>query len=150
MTISLSLSSYSNSCGSPVESYKPTIKKPIDLWLSHNPAVWALRKPTLESQLTVHSSTFTLQLTSFARLAGRPGVGADLHGCYGKLKLNSGAKSDEGSQLPEQVEAYKSEYKELSDWLGEEKAVMVSFTPPTITLEEFKTQLQQVKVSGNM
>jgi len=31
MTISLSLSSYSNSCRRPVESYKPTIKKPTDL-----------------------------------------------------------------------------------------------------------------------
>jgi len=92
----------------------------------------------------------TLQLTSFARLAGRPGVAADLHGCYGKLKLNSGAKSDEGSQLLEQVEAYKSEYNEFSNWLGEEKESRVSFMPPTITLEEFKTQLRQVKVSGNM
>jgi len=47
--------------------------------------------------------------------------------------LNSGAKSDEGSQLLEQVEAYKSEYNEFSDWLGEEKeSWFLSCHPPSL------------------
>ena len=58
-------------------------------------------------------------------------------------------KSDETLQLLEQVEAYESEYRKFSDWLGEEKAVMGSFTSPAITLEELRAQLQQVEVSGS-
>ena len=53
-------------------------------------------KPTLESNL--HSSTLSLQLTkSFARLHGWKAaeVGTDLCGRHGKLKLDSGVKSDE-------------------------------------------------------
>ena len=73
-------------------------------------------------------------------------VGADLRGRYDKLKLASGVKSDEASQLFERVEAYESEYNKFNDWLGGQKAVIGSFTPPAVTVEELRVQLQQVEV----
>ena len=73
-------------------------------------------------------------------------VGADLRGRYDKLKVASGVKSDEASQLFEKVEAYESEYNKFNDWLGGQKAVIGSFTPPAVTVEELRVQLQQVEV----
>lgn len=76
-------------------------------------------------------------------------VGADLRGRYDKLKVASGAKSDEASQLFERVEAYESEYNKFSDWLGGQKAAIGSFTPPAVTVEELRAQLEQVEVSDS-
>lgn len=76
-------------------------------------------------------------------------VGADLRGRYDKLKVASGVKSDEASQLFERVEAYESEYNKFSDWLGGQKAAIGSFTPPAVTIEELRAQLEQVEVSDS-
>ena len=111
-----------------------------------------LQSPQLTLLTNIESSVDKQVLPDWLERPGAPEaieVGADLRGRYDKLRLDSGVKSDEASQLLEQVEAYESEYRKFSDWLGEEKAVMGSFTSPAITLEELRAQLQQVEVSGS-
>jgi len=150
-----------------VESYKPTLDKLMEseesLFTSDFPTIQLCEhhvlkhKPTPESstdpaQQYIESSVDKQVLPDWLERPGAPEaieVGADLRGHYDKLRLDSGVKSDEASQLLEQVEAYESEYRKFSDWLGEDKAVMGSFTSPAITLEELRAQLQQVEVSGS-
>ena len=55
----------------------------------------------------------------------------------------------DGSQLFERVEAYESEYDKFNDWLGGQKAAIGSFTPPAVTVEELRAQLEQVEVSAS-
>ena len=139
-----------------MESYKPTLDKLTEseesLFTSDLPTIQLCELHILKHKPTPESSVDKQVLPDWLERPGAPEaieVGADLRSRYEKLKLDSRVKSDEASQLLEQVEAYESEYSKFSDWLGEEKAVMGSFTPPAITLEELKTQLRQVEVSDS-
>ena len=114
--------------------------------LQHKAASEQSVSPT---QQNMESSVDNQVLPDWLERPGAPEaveVGADLRGRYDKLKLASGVKSDEASQLFERVEAYESEYNKFSDWLGGQKVVISSFTPPAVTVEELRVQLQQVEV----
>ena len=52
----------------------------------------------------------------------------------------------QASQLLQRVLAYESSYDDLQGWLRGEKARAASFSPPAITVEELKAQLQEVEV----
>lgn len=73
-------------------------------------------------------------------------VGADLRDRYDKLRLAAGSKCDEASQLIETVLAYEEEYDKFSAWLQREKANIASFSPPAITVDEVKVQLEETEV----
>lgn len=98
----------------------------------------------------LNSSVDKPVLPDWLERAGAPEaveVGADLRSRYEKLNLDTAARSDTGSQLLARVLEYESEYDKFHDWLKNKKAVLDSFTPPAITIEELMTQLEEVEVS---
>ncbi len=75
-------------------------------------------------------------------------VGADLRNRYDQLGIELVSRSNEGAQLYQKVLGYEAEYEKFNGWLEKEREVYSGFSPPTITTEEIRQQIKEVKVSS--
>ena len=73
-------------------------------------------------------------------------VGAHLRERFGKLQLAVDTRRDEATQLMEGVELYEAEFQKFSEWLEGEKSAIASFAPPTVTVDEIKSQIEETEV----
>lgn len=77
-------------------------------------------------------------------------VGGDMRSRFSKLKLSSGARCDEGTQLLQRVLAYESDFDKFREWLGKEEMAINSFSPPTVTVEDLQSQLEEMEVCNSL
>ena len=102
-----------------------------------------------EEHLSDTAAADKLVLPDWLERPGAPeavGVGADLRDRFSKLKLSVGTRCDEGTQLLQSVLAYESDFEKFNEWLCKEKMAVSSFSPPAITVDGLRSQLEEVEV----